>query len=81
MSFLLLTPQHPSAGAEKGRLSGEMKEEMLFHCATSGNYMGRRNGGQTEGTQLSASAEKTSLCSTEAAIRIHDSAFKLLVDS
>lgn len=43
--------------------------------------MGRRNGGQTEGTQLSASAEKTSLCSTEAAIRIHDSAFKLLVDS
>lgn len=43
--------------------------------------MGRRNRGQMEGTQLSAAAEKTSLCSIEAAIRIHDSAFKLVVDS
>ena len=34
-----------------------------------------------EGTRLSASAEKTSLCSIEAAFRIHDSAFELVVDS
>lgn len=34
-----------------------------------------------EGTQLSASAEKMSLCSIKTAFGIHDSAFKLFVDS
>ncbi|XP_075271681.1 uncharacterized protein LOC142360815 isoform X3 [Opisthocomus hoazin] len=72
---------HPSAGAEQGHLGGETNEEMLFHGATSGNYTGRRHSGQTEGTQLSASVKKISFHSVEAAFRIHDSAFKLLVDS
>lgn len=34
-----------------------------------------------EGFQLSSSAEKKSLCSIEAASRVHDSAFRLVVDS
>lgn len=44
------------------------------------NDRGRRNTGQTEGVQLSASGEEASLHSFEAVFRIHDSAFKLVVD-
>lgn len=45
------------------------------------NYTGMKNTGQMEGNQLSASEEKTSFHSTEAAFRIYDSAFKLVADN
>lgn len=34
-----------------------------------------------EGIQLSSSAEKKCLCSIEGAFRVHDSTFRLVVDS